>query len=340
MIFLLKANVQAFTQRLKLYFLGLCLCVPLSLWSQLTKLAVQLGSKNPDEISLANTALLNLTKDDFVYLVIYSSNEKDKFAIFSSGKIRPKSPIDLATWLLDPAKNVDQLDPSKDIVLLSSTNSTAAQEFANVFGEKDEKAKRRIRKIISWDEDVLLYKNGTFLAYGLCYEYQWKAPRKELMGTAIPTGRVLTNEEQKIPSDFIVLSQAPNTLREWLRDWTPLETKDDIMESAKDLTRKQPKLYDALIQNKRCFMSGWRYLWELDYKSYLVANLDFLCDVATVNEQYTRNKSLPLDSMAAYHESFANFMKRGGKKEENIKNLIVSGLMPYQFEAQVQTAID
>ncbi|MEO0043803.1 MAG: hypothetical protein RL329_3251, partial [Bacteroidota bacterium] len=312
----------------RLYFLSLCLCLWIPLWSQTDKLAVLLGTKDPDEVSFAKTALANLKKEDYVYLVIYASNDKDKFAIFSSGKIRPKSPIEFVPWLLDPAKNVDQLDPNKDIVLLSSVNSTAAQSFADVFGENDKKANRRIRKIISWDEDVLLYQNGTFKAYGLCYEYQWNRPRKALMDDAIPTGTLVTKTQQAIPSDFIVLSQAPNTLREWLRDWTPLETKDDIMESAKDLKRKNLKLYNELLQNKRCFMMGWRYLWELEYKSELVANFDFLCNVATIQEQYTQNKRLHQDSMASYQASFVRFIKKGGTKEKVLKDLIVPSLLP------------
>lgn len=85
---------------------------------------------------------------------------------------------------------------------------------------------------------------------------------------------------------------------------------------------------------------GWRYLWELEYKSELVANFDFLCNVATIQEQYTQNKRLHQDSMAAYQTSFVRFIKKGGTKEKVLKDLIVPSLLPYQFDAKVQTAID
>ncbi|MEN9613556.1 MAG: hypothetical protein RLZZ628_4370 [Bacteroidota bacterium] len=312
---------------IRVCLLTLCFCAPFFAWGQLDKLAVQLGTIDPVEVDIAQNALTNLTKTDYVYLVVYSSNDKDKFALYTSGKIRPIAPEKVAALILP------QIDPSKNVVLLSSASAAATQELADVLGAEDIKAKRKVRQVIGWEEDVLLYKNGAFKGYGKCFSYELKKTPQELLNN-IPTGSNFVTG-----TDFIALSQSPNTLREWLRDWTPIETKDKVMESVKGIKTRNITLYNTLVQNKRCFMKGWRYLWELEYESYLRADINFLCQVATIQEQYTRNKTLKPDSMAAYHASFVDFLKNGTKKEYT-DQLTVTGLLPYQFEAIVEASVN
>jgi hypothetical protein len=328
-------------------------------WGQLDKLAVKLKTVDPkspksiDEAAFARTALESIPQNDYAYLAVYSATSKDQFAVYTGGRMRPYSPVDLAKWIAE--QKAALITPTQTIILLSSANATAAQALANELGAIDKAAKpsRTPRKIISWDEEVLRYQNGSFLGYGNCFEYQLGQSPKQLLDPNIPTGNALVAN-----TPFIILSQGTNILLDWLEDWTPEEEKLKIKKSAIDLKKisKKPKdpkdpkpkkdLYDQFLQNKTCFM-GWRYFWALDIGgSNLNADFDFLCDVATIYTRYIQNiqkTDVAAAESALYHASFLKFIKEADEKEKAIKALLVlpkqQRLSTTEFQALVTQAI-
>jgi hypothetical protein len=241
-MFLFVKNVpDSFRRDALVLLLGLCL--PLFLQGQ--NLAIRLRTiGNPSDTAFAGNALRQITKSDYVYLAVYGTEQnnntqallKGKYFGFwyeskGSGGVVLKTATQLASWIADSKNGVTDVKPTvinKDIVLLSSAPAKATQELAEELGQKDAAAKRNIRKIIGWEEDVLLYKNGFFLTYGKCFQYEMGKVPQELTGNRIPTGN--DRGTTAADNDFIVLSQASNIYMEWLETW-PIATRGAIKEA-------------------------------------------------------------------------------------------------------------
>jgi hypothetical protein len=65
--------------------------------------------------------------------------------------------------------------------------------LVNALGMRDKAAKRTIRKIIGWEDEMLLYANGPIQGYGKCQQFS-ATPKGvtavpiELTGEKIPQG--------------------------------------------------------------------------------------------------------------------------------------------------------
>jgi hypothetical protein len=326
------------------FFIGLC--CPLVLQAQ--NLAVRL--RTTGDTAFAGTALRQIAKLDYAYLAVYGTERNNNaqailkgkyFGLWyesnGSGGVVPKTATQLATWIADSKNGVTDVKPTtinKDIVLLSSAPAKATQELADELGKKDAAAKRNLRKIIGWEEDVLLYQNGFFRAYGKCFQYELGKAPQELTGTAIPTG----NPQGTTPADtdFIVLSQASNIYLEWLETW-PIATRGVIKEAARLSRSRVPELYQYLLQHKTDFI-GWTYLWEQSFNGGgLRGDTLFIQNVATVARQYTRNQALKADT-AAYSAEFGRFLRKAGDKTNTISLLTPAGLVLDTFKVRVDSA--
>jgi hypothetical protein len=248
-----------------------------------------------------------------------------------------KPPPQLANWIADPKNGVTDAKNTtvnKDIVLLSSAPAKATQELADELGKKDIEAKRNLRKIVGWEEDVLLYQNGFFQAYEKCFQYELGKVPQELIGNRIPTGNARGTTPAQ--NDFIVLGQASNVYMEWLETW-PIATRGIIKEAARKSKSNVPDLYSYLLQHKTDFI-GWTYLWELNFSAGpLRGDTNFIPKVAMVARQYTRNPAIGADT-AAYSAEFGRFLRKGGDRINTISMLTPTGLVLDTFKVRVDLA--
>jgi hypothetical protein len=286
-------------------------------------------SLDNEEVLFAENAL-NQIKPNPPYLNLFIHGSGAQFSAYNEKqkKFQTLTPLDLAD-LLESGQLI------QSIVLLSSANTTAAQQLADELGRKDQLAKRpQLRQVISWDEEVFLYANGHIKGNGKCYQYQLGRVPKELVGNTIPSGNAFSTQA----TDFLLTNQAPNFLIDWLDELLkPTLTAEEkerirrLKRAASKLKVRQKAFYDAFRLRKDCF-AGWYHLKELDYQaSDLLINLDFLGQVAAISRQYTRNAAFGADT-TKYSDAFRLYLKNCKYKTATIDDLAEEGLPLDSFQ--------
>ncbi|MEY4902616.1 MAG: hypothetical protein RLZZ292_431 [Bacteroidota bacterium] len=332
MKYFLSLKVRLQLGFLKRSLLCLCLYLPISAWGQYDYCVYSLDN---DEVQFAVNALKQITTNP-LYLNLFIHGSSEQFSMYNQNtkKFQVITPMDVVELL-----EADKV--TKNIILLSSTNAVAAQKLADALGKKDQLAKRsKLRQVISWDGEVLLYSNGFIKGNGKCYQYELGMDPKELTGKAIPIGNAFSEDA----SDFLLTNQAPNILIDWLNETLTLTSTAAEQERVKRWRRAASKLkvrqkpfYDSIRLQKDCF-AGWYHLKELDYQSSsLLVDLNFLCPVAAIRRQYTRNADLGADTVK-YSNAFRLYLKNCKYKTATIDDLAEEGLPIDSFEIRTDRA--
>ncbi|MEY4938071.1 MAG: hypothetical protein RIS64_4432 [Bacteroidota bacterium] len=225
------------------------------------------------------------------------------------------------------------------------------------------------RKLISWDEDVLLYEQGHIRGYGQCREYQFNGKVRTLYKGEIPKGKKFVAGKK-----CINLSNSRNLVADWVEEWgqdaiqkakkasndalkqttnaseiekiqeTLAERLKEIDEliprvktAAYDLKANNKTGYTALLAQKASFL-GWFYLREIGNVTSSFGNIKAWERVTTVCKLYTRNELLPEAQRAAYDVSFQLFSNEGGDMLNSLTLLSANNLLPEAFDKIVEAS--
>jgi hypothetical protein len=109
-----------------------------------------------EEAGIVQRGLNAITDNSKVYLAIHGEGEV--FKIYHKGELKEFSHRSLAKYI----SNNPSFD-GKDIVLLSCSDATSAQNLANKLGNN--------RKVIAWEGEVEVFENGYIKGKGACKEF-------------------------------------------------------------------------------------------------------------------------------------------------------------------------
>jgi hypothetical protein len=160
------------------------------------------------EVEFVTLALSKLPKDNpYTYVAIHGNKNQFGTATGKNSNWEAVATPDLAKWIAEKAP------AEKPIILLSSANQTATKQLVLELAKKTNTPKR---KLIAWDEDLLLYENGHILGYGVCREYGFdgtirtvlKKDMIRIQGNLFEAGKSCIN-----------LSNTRNSLTDWVHDW-------------------------------------------------------------------------------------------------------------------------
>ncbi|MEO0041641.1 MAG: hypothetical protein RL329_1089 [Bacteroidota bacterium] len=300
-----------------------------------------------DEIAFATNALKTIQDKERSYIAIHGKTSANTFGVYNN---KHQLFMALKANTFADCVAAAELDPAKTIVLLTGASTTAIRDFAAAIGKIDLAAtplKRSPRKVIGWDQEVLLYENGHIKGYGNCCEYQYDEKTQKVLITNLWTNIPLGNAYQA-GKDCIDLNQVPNLLHQWLEDWPPFilpldateiqqkELKDlrqKMKQSVSDLKSKNP-FYAELVYQKECFW-GWCHLWALEYhESHLRSDMTFICQVAAIYNQYTGNPHFDATSRADYLNAFKYYLKNCSHKTATIEELAEADLSLDSFKVR------
>jgi hypothetical protein len=137
-----------------------------------------------DSIFVQNSLQL-VPKDNYAYLVVHGSGKT--FQCLEGTIWNRISNGDLANRIAS-----NRAFDGKTIVLLSCSDTTATQNFANALASLDNSAipKRPLRPIIGWDGEVAIYSNGFIEGTGRCRKFAPipLTPSTVLVGANVPKG--------------------------------------------------------------------------------------------------------------------------------------------------------
>jgi hypothetical protein len=142
------------------------------------------------EDSIVSQAFRQFTKDNYAYIAIHG--DSSGFKIFEDNRLKPMPILSLAKWIVD-----NKAYNGKTLVLLSCNDTLSSQKLTNTLRNLDKIANPKLapRKVIGWDEELLLYKNGYIFGESKCKLYEasntFAMNSTELKGANIPKGNPL-----------------------------------------------------------------------------------------------------------------------------------------------------
>jgi hypothetical protein len=157
---------------------------------------------------VARQALLLMPNSDYAYIAIHGKG--GVFKILEGNTWKTITHKSLAKWIAN-----ERTYDNKTIVLLSCANKSSTQKLANYLAVLDKAAKRSIRKVIGWDNNVVLYANGYIRGYGACRRFSPQVsnlPLPEiLLNNDIPKGKGVY---PPLKTKYVVLSTSNLTQSE------------------------------------------------------------------------------------------------------------------------------
>jgi hypothetical protein len=181
-----------------------------------------IGLLTSDSI-IARQALQLMTNNSYAYIAIHGKS--DVFKIIEGNTWKTITHKSLAKWIAN-----ERTYDNKTIVLLSCANKSSSQKLANSLAVLDKAAKRPLRKVIGWDNNVVLYANGYIRGYGACRRFSPQAgnlPLPEiLLNNDIPKGKGIY---PPLKTKYVVLSTSNLTQAELEDLFRTLDPSDELI---------------------------------------------------------------------------------------------------------------